>query len=218
MTKNTSSLCILLKGASLKYFSDNYQNYDNIMIVSDFEDELKDLKPYLQNKDIIHFVNRSFNARLKNRTYRDLKVRQVQLSTKLDLFDIRVIKKYLYLKLFNWGLMINFIPGSFDFYSQNFPSSYKNKFPNTGILAILFAVNVLKIKNIHIYGLDFYTTDYHVQQTLSPNITTAQQAQKISNLDLIQFIHEFMIENSSYNFYIKSYYDEWPLTNNIFKL
>ena len=53
--------------------------------------------------------------------------------------------------------------------------SYKNKFPNTGILSILYATEKLKVKNLYIIGLDFYSDEYLYKTQKSNSIELTQQ-------------------------------------------
>jgi len=218
MKEQQNSICILMKGSSLEFFSNDAELHNEIILVSDFEDELKIVKNKLKGKNITHFVNRSLNARLTSRSYKDLKIKKIQLSVKFSLKDWRLLRKYIYLKLKHPHIEVRCLPGNFNWEYLKFPEEFKNKFPNTGVLTILYAVKELKIKNIYMYGLDFYKAPYLTEQTISPNLTLEQQAGKIEKLNIIEYLINFMKDNPKTNFYIKSYYTEWPNANNIILL
>jgi hypothetical protein len=72
-------------------------------------------------------------------------------------------------------------------------------FPTTGVISLVYSTVVLKKKDIHIAGMDFYEKDYFI------NIK-ANQHQKKKGLVMKSFVENFMKKfvNVKYTFYTNS--------------
>lgn len=204
MFLNTSdSLGILCRGESLLHLKYFEKYFDKCFIINDFKNEIYHFGDILKNKEIIHFVNRLSTPILKRKTYKEFRIKTIQMSTAFNLFDRVFLKSYLTYNLF--FLNVKTMPFSFiKDITIGLNSNYNYKFPNTGILSILFAARYLNIKSLYILGLDFYAADY-IFRTIHANPLEIQ-AKKIINLNLIDLFLNFVKNSTNINFYIKSNY------------
>ena len=125
------------------------------------------------------------------------------MATSFNLFDRVFLKSYLIYKSFFLNVKtmpLNFIREV----TQGLNSDYKNKFPNTGILSVMYATKFLNVKNIYILGLDFYVADY-IYRTKHANPLEIQH-KKFKDLDLVNILLNFIENNKNINFYIRSKY------------
>ena len=207
--KNINNFGILGKGSSLAYLKKYHANFGSSYVLSDFDEELEIYKKYLKNKKIIHFANRDSLSILQRSTYNEFNIKNVQLSTKFSFSNFKILITYLKYKIRLPSLKISLLDKGALKYNQNFSKEYKNKFPNTGILSILYAIDYLSPKNLWIFGIDFYTTPYSTIQKNPPTINLEEQNNKIKRLDLIQILNKKISESPHINFHIFSYSSEW---------
>ena len=151
---------ILLKGKSLELFVKHCDSFNDCFIVSDFEYELPLVGDYIKGKNIIHFTNRYFESRLKRKTYIDYNIKHLQLGQSFRFNHYRLIRTYIYHRLVNMSLNLHLLPDSLNNFDNDIPEEYSYKFPNTGLLAVVYALEIIKPKNLWIFGLDFYSEDY----------------------------------------------------------
>ena len=200
---------ILGKGSSLVFLKKYYLNFQSCYVLSDFDDEFKIYKEYLQNKKIIHFANREPLSRLKKRTYEEYNIKDVQLSTRFSFDTFKTLTTYLKYKIRNPSLKVNLLDTKALKYNQGLPKEYKNKFPNTGILSILYAIDYISPKNLWIFGIDFYSTPYSTLQTTNSHLDLVEQKNKVKRLDLVKILNKKISESTHINFHVLSYSPEW---------
>ena len=114
------------------------------------------------------------------------------------------LKKYKLIKVNSSSYNYNkdkYILHKFD-YTGN--SAYKNKFPNTGILSILYAAEILKVKNLYIIGLDFFTNDYFFRNEFSNSVDSNYK--KFVDLKIFEYFLEFISKNADTKFFLKTNY------------
>jgi hypothetical protein len=91
---------LLLKGASLDKLP-RYKNYfDQCIVVSDYDDELRVIGDQLLGKKIIHFRNRTMAASLTKDNHIKYNISHVQLGQVFRWNHFELIKSYLYYQLF----------------------------------------------------------------------------------------------------------------------
>ena len=200
---NLNSLGILCRGSSLMDLPKIEKYFDKCFIVNNFEREAYHFKEILKKKEIIHFVNRSSYTVLKKKTYKFFNINSIQMAAPFNLFDKNLMISFLIYKFFslNVSTMPKYILHKFD-YTGN--KAYKNKFPNTGILSILYAAEILKVKNLYIIGLDFFTNDYFFKNEFSKGV--ASNYKKFVDLKIFEYFLEFINKNADTKFFLKTNY------------
>ena len=168
---NLNSLGILCRGSSLIDLPKIEKYFDKCFIVNNFEKEAYHFEEILKKKEIIHFVNRSSYTVLKKKTYKYFNINSVQMAAPFNPFDKNLIISFLIYKFFflNVTTMPKNILHKFHYTGNN---AYKNKFPNTGILSVLYAAEILEVKNLYVIGLDFFTNDYFLRNEFSNSVNT----------------------------------------------
>lgn len=208
---------VLLKGGSLDKLQKYKNKFKDCFIVSDYDDELAVLSNFLKGKNIIHFRNRERVSTLTKENYLKFNIKHVQLGQVLRWTHIELIRSYLDYKFMNIGLTVHFLPECMRKFNDDFDDQYRLKFPNTGILSILFALEIIKPKNLWIFGLDFYAVDYFTKQLKNPNDQNpiSKRNDKMNRLSLDTYIkNTFKVyEKTSIN--IASYHDDWPSLKNL---
>lgn len=209
---------ILLKGQSLELLSKYSHEFQSCFIVSDFDDELPSVKDLIQRKKIIHFTNRSKQAQLSRNSYKIYNIKDIQAGQIFRWCHFRLMQAALYRFMLNPRIKFHFLPEHLLSLNDELPLEYQYKFPNTGILSVLFALNIIKPKNLWIFGLDFYEAPYMNIQTQSTNLSIRDQNQKIERLNLKNFLFENIKQNNSTVVHLASYAKEIPQISNLIKL
>ena len=212
---NLDSFAVLCRGVSLELVKNFHEEFSYCYVINNFEKEFLELRGYLDDKKIIQFVNRSLRCLMSRKTYNDYQIKNIQFIQEFSLFNLKMLKNYITYKFVKPNLNISFLSSDMLEYNKYFPSQYKNKFPNTGILSILYAIDQIKPKNLWIFGLDNYSKPY-LNDTQNPRpISLEQQKYKVDRLELIDFLHQKMINTRKTHFHICSYYDNWPDAKNV---
>jgi hypothetical protein len=88
------------------------------------------------------------------------------------------------------------------YYLKPGDSDYTKKHPNTGVLAIVYALRVLAPKNLWIGGLDFYQVDYLVRRA---HLTSLENQQlRVKNTKMIEYFCDLLDRYRETNFYVVS--------------
>ena len=112
---------VLLKGKSLELFPDYSECFDKCFIVSDYEYELPLIGKYLYGKEIVHFTNRYHQSSLKRKTYKEYKIRHLQLGQSFRINHYRLMRTVIYHKIINRGLKIHLLPDVLNNFDKNLP-------------------------------------------------------------------------------------------------
>lgn len=210
---------LLLKGASLDKLPKYHDRFDECIIVSDYDDELEVFGEFLLNKQITHFTNRSFSSSLKRKNYKKYGIENVQLGQVFRWNHYTLIKTFIRYQLMFADLRVTFLPEELLEVNKSFGEEYALKFPNTGILSVIYVLNIIKPKNLWIFGLDFYAREYAVEQIKNPvdeNSPLEQRDKKIKRLELVKYTHELLNKKSEEtNINLVTYYKDWPNSKNI---
>lgn len=213
-----SDFGILLKGKSLELLSKYSHEFESCFIVSDFDDELYSVRDLIQGKQIIHFTNRSRQAQLSRNSYKRLNIKDIQAGQVFRWNHFRLIQAALYRLVLSPRVKFNFLPENLLSLNDELPHEYQYKFPNTGILSILFALTIIQPKNLWVFGLDFYESPYMTTQTQGTNLSVQDQNKKIERLNLKEFLFENVRRNNRTIVHLASYAKEIPQISNLVKL
>ena len=188
MTLNSSNqnYAVLLGGKSLENYDKFIKDIDNIYLVNTFSKFFESEKHLNQfkKKNIIHFVNKYGVCSLGRKFYKDLQIKDIQFSIPYDIFDIKLNKSFINYKLM--GLNCRFLEKNLLLNNQrDFGQSFKNKFPNTGVLSIYYILSKIRPRNLIIAGLDFYENDY--LYTVYDNYPLSKHLNKMKRLNLVDW-------------------------------
>jgi len=207
---------LLLKGASLDKLPKYHDRFDECIIVSDYDDEIRVLGDYILGKEITHFTNRTRAASLTRENYLKYKIKTVQMGQVFRWNHFVLMQSYLHYKSMMIGLKPYFLPEKMRKFNDQFGNEYRLKFPNTGILSIIYTLEIIKPKTLWLFGLDFYARDYYVEQLKNPDPRpSSERNAKIVRLDLIDHVYELFRDYSKTNIMLASYYDHWPEIPNL---
>ncbi len=200
---NLKNFGIICKGKSILGLPEIEKKFDECFIINQFEKELYHFEAIFKKKKIIHFVNRIRTAAMSKKTYKYFEIDNIQMAAPFNLFDKKLMVSYILYKYV--GLKIHMMSKSIlHKFHYTGKDAYKNKFPNTGILSILFASEILKVKNIYIIGLDFYTDDYLYKTKTSNPVEITHQ--RFLNLKIIDFFLNYIKEKKNINFFLRTNY------------
>tara|TARA_B100000674_G_C37927504_1_gene956300 strand:+ start:23 stop:700 length:678 start_codon:yes stop_codon:yes gene_type:complete len=214
---NIENFAILLKGKSLEFFPQYKHNFNDCFVVSDYDDELKIIGKHLLGKNIIHFRNRGHESCLTKENYYKFKIKYVQLGQVFRYNHFPLIRSYLYYLFFVRGVNVKFLPEQLRIFNDYFGEEYRLKFPNTGILSIIFALEIFKPKNLWIFGLDFYESDYFTKQIKNPiaHHPLEKRNEKMTRLNLENYVEKIFKEYKNTNIKMCSYYSKWSTLDNM---
>jgi len=204
---------IILKGKSIEKLPKVSDEFKDCFIVNNFDKEIEIVGGCLLKKRIVHFSNRSFRtAPLKPENYRKLNIKEVQLYKSSALWDKRLLYIiYIYQTL---GLRTVFLPKRLLKVSGSiFGSEYETKFPSTGLLAIFYALEVIRPKALWIVGLDFYQSDYLVRRDYNTPIEIMRA--KMKHTDAPGAVNKWIKEYENVNFNIVTYFDGFESQHNL---
>ena len=202
---------LLLKGSSLERLRDYNTEFNHCFIVSDYDDELDKIGHLIADKDTAHFTNRSIQAKLSKANYLKYNILNVQLGQVFRPNHYRLIQTYLYYKAIRIGLQVHSLPEKLlEFHSQ-VGTEYALKFPNTGMLSLLYTLKMIQPKRLWVFGMDFYASPYMVEQKGQPlTVSLQQQAGKMERLNLHDWAVSLIESSPGTEVKMCSYYDGWP--------
>jgi len=208
------SFGIMLKGKSLECFPNYSKEFEKCFIVNNYDKEIIKIGEYLEGKKCVHFVNRLMTAPLDPENYKKYDIKDVQL-TKISDFGDKTLKKankyYLSLDLETHFLMKNML--KFNKYFDQFGSEYQLKAPNTGFLAIAYALELLRPKTLWVIGLDFYQSDYLVRRPHQSPIDI--QRQKMDRINLVEITADLFQQYPETQINFVTYYEGFPNLPNV---
>ena len=94
-----------------------------------------------------------------------------------------------------------------------FGPEFPNKFPSTGLLAIFYALEIIKPKNLYIIGLDFYQGDYLVRREWNTPIEIMRN--KMENTSSPENVNRWIEQYQNVNFIISTYFDGFKPQRNL---
>jgi len=126
------------------------------------------IKENLSGKSIAHFVNRLRTAPLTKKHYKELGIKNIQFSMSTPDDQLKRMEKF-----YNrFGLETHYLPTRLLCYNEYFRGMKirdryyldpedpgPTKHPNTGLLAIIYAAEILKPRTLWLVGLDLFFGD-----------------------------------------------------------
>lgn len=205
---------VVLKGRSIARLNRISGRFNDCFIVNNFDRFAGDkttewdlVSPQLQGKNVVHFVNRLNDCPLLEEHYQELNITDVQFSlAEVDSKLAKSKKTYESYGL-NCHLLPKYLLSENEFFRDTYylkpgDSDYTKKHPNTGVLAIFYALRVLAPKNLWIGGLDFYQVDYLVRR---PHLTNLENQQlRVKNTKMIEYFCNLLDRYRETNFYVVS--------------
>ena len=209
------NFAVLLKGASLENLPDYISEFHHCFIVSDYNDELKIVGEDLLGKNITHFTNRSKQASLSKDNYLKYGISNIQLGQVFRYDHVRLMESKLHYALMAANLKTHYLPEKLLSYHRGLGEEYRFKFPNTGIISLIYALEMIRPVNLWVFGLDFYSAPYMTKQTQGTPLTLDQQAGKMGRLDLMDYVYQLFSSFPETNINMVSYYKNWPKISNM---
>lgn len=198
---NIEDIVILGRGRSRLFYFDGEKNeISNVMLVNyESQDLSKKSLTYLSQKKI-HIIFNICEPHLKKEEIDRLKISSIHVAIPWTMRILGTRKrlnkrgniygnvKYLSYKMHNrWWL------------------------GNSGLIAIAHSVEVLKIKNIHLYGFEFYSDPKWANESYQNNEEYRRENQYSKTL--INNFYNYIEQNPDTNFYIKAHTDFKPIKN-----
>jgi len=212
LPSSIDSLGIMLKGKSLEQFSKYDKEFKDCFLVNNFDKEVDIIGDSLMDKNCIHFVNRLMTAPLTPEHYKKFNITEVQLPKISAFGDKRLTTAVNYYK--SLGLNIHYLPKSLlEYNKKDFDKEYARKYPNTGILAIIYALVFLKPKKLWIVGLDFYQSDYLVRRPHQNPLHLQQE--KMDRINLVEVTANIFRKFPEVDIKMVSYYKGFPELDNL---
>jgi len=206
------SFAILLKGKSLEQLPKYDGVFKHCFLVNNFDKEIEFIGDSLAGKKCVHVVNRLMTAPMSPENYKRFQITDVQLP-KVSAFADRRLKKAAghYESL---GLRTHFLPKKLlEFNKRDFGREYARKYPNTGILAIIYALEMLRPKTLWIFGLDFYQSDYLFRRAHQNPIDL--QREKMKRTNLVKVTANIFRQYPDVAIRMVSYYQGFPEMSNV---
>ena len=213
--ENLDNFAVLLKGASLENLPEFINEFDDCLIVSDYDVELNAIGTYLKNKNITHFTNRSKQASLSKANYDAYQIKNIQLGQVFRWNHFRLMETYIHYKLMGGDFTVHSLPEKLLQYHQGLGEEYYLKFPNTGILSLIYALEMVRPKTLWVFGLDFYSVPYMVTQMQAATLKLNEQAGKMGRLDLMDYVYGLFEKFPATRINMVSYYKNWPKIANM---
>lgn len=192
-----NDLIITGRGESLNVLKDNYElfsNLNHIMLINFCKNDFKNLNlNFLRNK-IIHIC----------------------VNITEDIIPINLLFRFTFGKILI-ARYENFRPNSINHKRKNYKANiYANKvkfYPekmkeywwldNSGLLSMAYSLEILKIKNLYLFGFDFYQGDFH-NSTLVQGFTSKKDSEehKKAGLKLMKNFSKLIDQFPQTNFYL----------------
>ena len=203
---------VILKGKSIEKLHNISDEFNDCFIVNNFDKEIAILGDCFLNKNIVHLANRMHTASLTPENYKKLNIKEIQLIKSGVWGDRGLLKAANHYQ--SLGLKTVFLPKNFLNISSNlFGSGFAKKFANTGLLAIYYALKIIKPKNLWIIGLEFYQIDYLERRPYHPPIEVLQD--KMKRVNAVGVMQKWIEEYSNVNFNMLTYFDGFKLQPNL---
>jgi len=206
------SFGILLKGRSLEQLPRFDGQFEDCFVVNNFDEEMRLVGDSLAGKRCVHVVNRLMTAPLQPCNYERLNIKDVQLPKVSAFADKRLYRSIQHYR--SLGLNVHFLPRKLlESNRRDFGREYLKKYPNTGVLAIIYALEILRPRELWVIGLDFYQSDYLVRRPHQNPINL--QREKIRRTNLVEVTANIFRRYSATKVNMVSYYKGFPEIENV---
>ncbi len=146
--------------------------------------------------------------------YKKFKIDDIQTYQVFNFLDIGHLKVWLRYKMLR--KKIHWLPNSLLKFNKVFGLEFKNKFPNTGILSVIYALEIIRPQELWVFGMDFYKTNYlfrrKYHKTLEPQID------KYSKLGMVDFTANLFSLYPDTKINLVTSYSEFPDVKNVTKV
>lgn len=169
---------------------------DTVIYVNDWKKLLTryEYSKFSENSINIHFLNRDIELNfLNSRQYFDKTFAFIQLNSEIG--ETEIAKK-----------VHSMVYGSQQNLAQIPAGKIKTKVKTAGLHAVFYAVKVLKRKDIEIFGLDFFESNYLTEHVISKKPEPQEYQPAKGKIAKEQFIN-LVKENNNVNFIINTYAD-----------
>ena len=164
-----SDIYLLGRGMSLnKISSEILQEKDkDIIFINNFE-KIFNVNPFMidffKNNNVYHIVSRDAGlSNLTKKRYEELNIKKIILNIfQSETSTSNMLNLINSFKLKNTEML----------FLDNILKSYEKPgggFPTTGLLGLIYSIVMLNKKNINIYGIDFYESDYYFNEKSKQN-------------------------------------------------
>jgi len=210
--RELDSFGIMLKGKSLEQFPKYDKEFENCFLVNNFDKELKAIGDSLIGKKCVHFVNRvKTTTPLQPENYKKLNITEIQLPKVSAVGDNTLRQSINHYK--SLGLKTHYLPKHLLKFNNVFGPEYARKYPNTGILAIIYTLEILRPKTLWIVGLDFYQSDYLFRR---PHQSTIEvQRAKMNRTNLVEITAAIFQQYPEVDIKMVSYFKGFPEVQNV---
>ena len=195
------SLCILCRGSSVCDIPTTL-DCDLYGLVNLWEEELDNVKPLLDGRHIVHYLNREPSSVLKADQYTSLNIRHAQINNKEENQISASLKKL--------GLSTSLMPSSLDSHSEDGDGG----FPSMGIHALCHAVHYYKPRKVYVGGIDFFESNYlgyhAIHRTKEPPPHLKAKGDRMKT-----FLSQFIENNPKTTFYFYTHSSFNPQLNNL---
>jgi len=212
--ENIESFGVLLKGRSLSHLPRYAHKFNDCFIVNDFKEEIESFGDCIQGKNISHFVNKSKHARLHVKQYNSLNIDKIQAYQVFNILNLGHLVMWIRYKMIKKEL--RWLPERLLAFNKSFGPEFQRKFPNTGLLSIIYTLEIIKPQELWVLGLDFYKADYlfrrEYHETLTPQIN------KFDQLGLVDFMANIFALYPETHINLVTVYKEFPDVKNVKKI
>ena len=200
----TNRCVVVCRGASSARIKELEGSYDVCLLVNEWMTELDKFQEIsdfiLDQKVVIHVINRDGRSLLRNEQYRKYAITHCQLNVREPEYNQSPLKNHLDRnQIRSTFLSEEMVPIS---------KTGAGGFPSTGVLAVAHAAQVVKAKNIDVIGLDFFEADYfsHHSHSKTPEVLDYQ---KKKGIVMKEFTAELLSKfpETNFTFYTNSTFD-----------
>ena len=149
------NIIILGRGKSLQYFFKNYKEFEHIkhIVLANFQGDDLNSKTILSLKNkTIHFMLSRIEPTIPISQILKLKIGKVFFAKPIKLKEDSSSNRVLFSGNL-YGTKVNYL--------TDIQEKYLKFCAGTGLYAIINSIESWNIKNVYLFGFDFYSTDYH---------------------------------------------------------
>ena len=133
------------------------------------------------------------------------------LLLSFNAFDVGLLKAWLRYKLLNRN--IHWLPDALLKFNEPFGPEFKAKFPNTGVLAVIYALEIIRPKQLWVFGMDFYQSEYYSRREYHESLTP--QKDKYERLGMIEYTAKLFSNYPEVDVKLVTSYDKFPDVENV---
>lgn len=210
--EGVKKLGIIFKGKSIEKIHLFEGKFAHAFIVNNFDLEYDTVRPHLDGVEIIQFVNKLQTAILSRQHYEGFGIKKIQTNMALAIPRNKKAFRRMLTDYEPFDLEVFSLPEEMLKYNRFFTKrgieGYKYKHPNTGLLALCYALEYISPSEIFMCGLDFYQTDYKFRR--KHQNPQRKQIAKMNRTKMVEHFIELVRSRPEIKFTLGSYYDNFP--------